>query len=138
MILGQMRLGMSLSQAGTILGWSDTVAALELFAQVRGREAHLTGYVGNGQFRVIRKQDISLFHTDGIDELREGHAVGIGRQQIVQTMTTDAEALHDVCAHQVYVSIKPILANSSANLLEQVLTHVDFFVIGCKGKENKK
>ena len=107
-----------LLQPGTILGGSDAVAALELLAQVRSSKAHFTGYVGNGHLGVIGEKVVGLLHTDGIDELGEGHAVGVSRQQVVQTMATDAEAFHNVLAHQVDVSIEPLLADGSANLLE--------------------
>ena len=45
--------------------------------------------------------------------------------------------LHDVLAHQVDVSIKPFLADSSVNGLEEVLTHVDFSIFGAKIMKNK-
>ena len=65
-------------QSGTVFGWSDAIAAFELLAQVRSRKAYLTGNLGNGHFRVIREEIISLLHADGIDELGKGHAVSIG------------------------------------------------------------
>ena len=85
-------------QIGTVLCWGYAIAAFKLLAEVGGSEAHLTGNLGDGHLRMVGEEGVSLFHTDGIDELGEGHTVSMRIEQGVQAMTGDAEALHDLLA----------------------------------------
>lgn len=113
-------------ETSAVFGRGDTITALKLFAQIGGGEAHLTGYVSNGHFGMVGQQVVGQLHADGVDVLGKGHAVGKGVKLVVQMMTTDAETLHNVLAHQVDLCIETFLTDDGVYGFKEVLVHAVF------------
>ena len=123
------------NEAGAVFSRGDAVAALELFAQVGGCEAHLLCHVSDGHLRMVGQQVVGYFHADGVDILWKGHAIGKGVELAVKTMTANIKTPHDVITQQVDLCVEPLLADNGVNGFKEVFVH---WVKYLDAKLNKK
>lgn len=112
------------NESGAIFDGGNAIAALELFAQVGSGETYLAGHIGDVHFRMVGQQLVGHFQSYRIDILRKGHAIGKGIKLVVQMMTANAKALHDVFAHQVDLCVEAFVANDGVDGFKEVLVHL--------------
>ena len=122
------------NEGGAIFDGGNAIAPLELLAQVGSGETYLAGHIGDGHLRMVGQQVVGHFHTYRVDILRKGHAIGKGIKLVVQVMTANAKALHDVFAHQVDLCVEAFVANDSVDGFKEVLVHL---VLNLSAKLNK-
>ena len=123
------------NKGGAIFYRGDTIAALELLAQVGGCEAHLLSHVGDGHLGMVGQQVVRNLHADGVDILWKGHAIGKGVELAVKTMAANAKTLHNILSQQVDLCVEALLADNGVDGFKEVLIH---WVKNFDAKLNKK
>lgn len=124
-------------EASAVFGRGDAIAALKLLAQVWSGEAHLASHISNSHLRMVGQQVVSHLHADSVDVLWEGHATGVGIEQVVQMMTANVETVADVLTHQTDLSVEVLVADSRVDGFEEVLVHFVFVSAANLGKNER-
>ena len=102
----------------TIFGRCHAIFALELLAQVSGREAHLSGDGRDRHYWFIVKQTKRLFQSDVSDILREGETICVLSQQVVECVATDIKMVADILTLQIDVGIETLAADGGVDFIE--------------------
>ena len=110
---------------------------LELIAQVSRAKTHCGSDGGECQVRLLAQQLDGLVHSDGVDVLWEGHATGVGVEQVVQTMTANVETVANVLTHQAYLSVEVLVADSRVDDFKKDLVHFVFISAANLGKNER-
>ena len=92
-----------------ILCRRHTILALEHFPEVGGGESHGFGNGADGGVRFFLHQTDGILHTDAVDIGSKGLAVGVGLEQVVQSVPANVKSVNNVLS---------IRSNSSLSGLE--------------------